>query len=259
MYIDAHTHLITSSDEIKLQTYLENLNPQLEQNHISYILSNCTTPANFSLIEYENMYPRIFSAIGINRNLAKDSNHHTQYLEILRTSLEKFSPKAIGETGLDYSEYFGEVQPIAQQKILRAEIQMAREFQLPIVIHAVQSDKDLLEILIEEKACEIPIQIHNIFLKSSTVQNLVDMGCYFSLSWNHFVENELFHIPPLIPIEQILLETDAPYAPTPRHPKGPSSPIDIPTIYDVYANLMNISENELQSQIQRNFRKMFKL
>lgn len=257
MFIDAHAHLIVTLDEQKLQSDLKELHFQMEKNQISYVVSNSSNPKCFPLIQHEQEYASILSAIGINRNLAKNANNHSNYMESLQKSLEEYSPHAIGETGLDYSTYFGEIHPNSQKSFLRKEIQLAREFDLPIVIHAVQSDADLVQILKDEKANDIPIQIQEIDLKPSTIKQLIDIGCYFSLSWYHFDNPDAKFIPDLIPCERVLLETDAPFAVTPLHSEMSSSPLDIPSIYDAYSQQMEIPLKDVVNLIQNNFKKMF--
>ena len=131
----------------------------------------------------------------------------------------------IGETGLDY---FYEHSPrAAQQQSFRLHIEAAREAQLPIIVHTRDADDDTLEILRDEmQKGAFPGLIHCFSATDAFAQAAVEMGLYISVSGiiTFKKADDLRAAVAKVPLDRLLVETDAPYlAPLPHRGK-PNEP-----------------------------------
>ena len=261
MYIDSHCHLIHNNTFHNVPEHLAKIHTLMQTEEISYIVSNTTTPEHFHLIEHEKNYPKILSAIAINRNLAKDKSTHQEYLKILRTNLENFRPEAIGEAGLDYYALITpDFAPKAQQYILEQEILLAKEFDLPLIIHSLYSDADLLAIFHKHHVEEMRVHIHGTQITKDFMQEFLDLGCYFSLSYyHHFDEPDMRFWIENIPIKRLLFETDSPYASSAHHEKMQSSPEDVISNYHLYCQKTGLKLDYVIQQVSENFKRLYRL
>jgi TatD DNase family protein len=261
MFIDSHCHLIYEKTFQNIPEHLVNVHKLMQKNEISYIVSNTTTPEYFHLIEYEKKYPEILSAIAINRNLAKKKSTHQEYLKLLRTNLELYRPEAIGEVGLDYYALITpDFAPKAQQYIFKQEVLLANEYDLPLIIHSLYSDSDLLAILKKHNAEEMRVHIHGTQIARDFMQDFINLGCYFSLSYyHHFDEPEMVFWIDNIPLDRLLFETDSPYASSVQNEKSKSSPEDVISNYHLYCQKTGKKVDDVIKQVSENFKRLYRL
>lgn len=260
MYIDAHCHLITKKTYQYVPKYLEKVHNLMKNNNLIYIVSNTSTPEYFHLIEHEKLYPVILSAIAINRNLAKNKATHQQHLKLLRENIERLKPDAIGEAGLDYYDKITlDYAPKNQQYILEKEILLAKEFDLPLIIHSLWSDADLLAILRKYHAEEMRIHIHGTQISRDFMQDFIDMGFYFSLSYSHhFSQPEMEFWVENVPFDRLLMETDSPYNPTVKNEQMKSSVEDVIDTYHFYTQKSGIELKTVIEQVFQNFKQLYR-
>lgn len=261
MFIDAHCHLVHDKTCQDVPAHLANIHSMMQHTNLSYIVSNTSTPEYFHLIEYEKTYPEILSAIAINRNLTKNEATHQEYLKLLRANLENYRPEAIGEAGLDYYPWpTPDVAPKAQQFILEQEIILAKEYDIPLIIHSLDSDADLLAILRKHHVEEMRVHIHGTQITQEFMQDFIDLECYFSLSYyHHFDEPEMAHWITNIPEDRLLFETDSPYATSSKHEKMKSSPEDVISNYQLYSQITGKPVDNVIKQVFTNFKRLYRL
>jgi TatD DNase family protein len=261
MYIDAHCHLLHAKSAENYPAHLDQIQKLMQEVGLGYIVSNTGVPENYPLIEHEKLYPKILTAIAINRNLAKTKANHAQYLQALRSTVEKIRPEAIGEVGLDYYALITpDYAPEAQQYILEQEILLAQEYDLPLIIHSLDSDADLLAILKRHHAEEMRVHIHGTQIHREFMQDFIDLGCYFSLSYyHHFDEPEKAFWIDHVPADRLLFETDSPYASALGKDKGQSSPADVISNYKLYSQRAGMDVNVIAKQVEKNFRRLYRL
>ncbi|HEY7610507.1 MAG TPA: TatD family hydrolase [Alphaproteobacteria bacterium] len=127
----------------------------------------------------------------------------------------------IGETGLDY--YYKHSAPAAQARSFRAHIAAARESGLPLIVHARDADVDTIRILADEhRAGAFPGVIHCFTASRELAEHAVALGLYISFSGILTFKNarDIQETAKALPLERILVETDAPYlAPMPNRGK----------------------------------------
>lgn len=165
----------------------------------------------------------------------------------------------IGETGLDY---FYEHSPRdAQQKSFRAHIRAARETGLPLIVHTRDADEDTIAILREEheEGGPFPGVIHCFSSSKWLGEEAVKLGLYISISGilTFKKAEELRDAVRDLPLERLLVETDAPYlAPVPKRGKQ-NEPAYVVHTAAALAELKGVSDAELAEVTTRNFRTLF--
>ena len=131
------------------------------------------------------------------------------------------------------------------------------QYNLPLIIHSSKADYDLSKILNLKRAYEVPILIHGVDLVIPVIDELIDLKCYFSIANRHLQDERLKKVFLTIPLNRLLIETDAPYAASLVHDSGNSLPIDVIETYKKAAEISEITLNELKRIIKRNFSKIF--
>ena len=165
----------------------------------------------------------------------------------------------IGETGLDY---FYEHSPRdAQQKSFRAHIRAARATGLPLIVHTRDADEDTIAILREEaeEGGPFPGVIHCFSSSKWLGEEAVKLGLYISISGilTFKKAEELRDAVRDLPLDRLLVETDAPYlAPVPKRGKQ-NEPAYVVHTAAALAELKGVSEAELAEVTTRNFRTLF--
>lgn len=165
----------------------------------------------------------------------------------------------VGESGLDY---FYDNSPREDQAIsFRKHIRVAKETGLPLIIHTRDAEEDTYNILKEEGACDgkTKVLMHCFSSNDWLAQKSIDEGFYLSFSGMvTFKKNDdLREIVKKVPLDRILIETDAPYlAPMPYRGKT-NEPAYVRHTGLFIANLLNLTEKEFANQTKVNFFTLF--
>lgn len=163
--------------------------------------------------------PDVFASVGIH------PHHADEHLDLTREDLLAATrdPKVvgIGETGLDY--YYDHSDRSAQQRLFRLHIDVARELQLPVIIHTRDAEDDTLAILAEEMGKgAFPALIHCFTASGDFGKRVLELGLSISISGIVTFKNakELQDFAREMPRERLLVETDSPFlAPVPHRGK----------------------------------------
>ncbi len=205
----------------------------------------------FKLIEAHNF---IYGAIGIHPHQAVIYNEIRQRFE---NSLKRPEIIALGEIGLDY--YYKNSSTVVQKEIFRKQLQLAKLFKLPVIIHSRDSMEDTLQIIKEEKISSGVM--HCFSGNKEELKECLELGFYISLSGIvTFPKAKMMkEIAGLIPINRLLLETDAPYlAPQPVRGKR-NEPSFIKHTYGEVALIRGISLSELEKSTLQNVKDLFNI
>lgn len=162
---------------------------------------------------------------------------------------------ALGECGLDYYHMEGEAE--AQRALFGAQIELALNRDLPLVVHSREAFRDTLE-LVKRRARRIPVIIHCFGYGPQEADFFLQAGCYLSFAGNvTYKKSQLLRDAlSLVPQERLLLETDAPYM-NPMPDRGsPSSPLDIERTYRVASALKAIDIEALRAIVASNLRRI---
>jgi TatD DNase family protein len=211
--IDTHAHLDDEQFHADLEAVLE----RAAAAGVSRIVTIGTTaPASAACVALAARYPALGAAVGIQPNHVAQAEA-TAWDEIRRL-VKQPGVVAIGETGLDrHWDY----TPFAQQEEYFARhLDLARQHQLPVVIHCREADADVARMLQEDFARNGPIRgvMHSFTGDLATAAACLQMGLYISFAGMVTYKNAkaLRDVAAKIPLHRLLVETDSPYlAPAP--------------------------------------------
>ncbi len=200
-------------------------------------------------------HPDVYGSLGIHPHDAAE--YGPEVAEQIRTRCAH-NPKvrAIGETGLDYHYHYAD--RATQLEAFRAQLELAEELGLPVVLHTREAEADTLEVLQQHPVSQRGVA-HSFTGSLEMAQTLVDMGWYIGLNGILTFKNAeaLRDVARNLPLDSLLLETDAPFlAPVPFRGK-PNAPARIPVIADYLAQLLDISLEQLAEQTNRNAQTLF--
>ncbi len=167
---------------------------------------------------------------------------------------------AIGETGLDF--YHSKTHQQEQIKSFQTHITAARILDFPVIIHTREAGQKTLEVLrAEKKNGDFKFLIHCFTEKADFAKEILDMGGFISISGIVTFKNavDLQQIVKNIPLERLLIETDAPYlAPMPYRGKR-NEPAFLKYTALYLAELLGVDEALLQQQTSANYLQLFKV
>ena len=276
LYIDCHAHIYFSpipedafDDDITGEIpkpnkdFINRMITNAKDKGVSYIIGVISNPNDFSCYPQQLELENIIHVIGISRNSALED--HSHLISLLENEIERKLPHGIGEIGLEYSYGLDKLNDIEknslmtkQQELFRKQIQLAKEIDIPIVVHAgYGTDKDIVEILKQENAQDLGGQIHGYTSKKDLVYELLDMGYYLSFGYLHPRKEELKKIIEITPIEQMLIETDSPYH-LMENPKKFILPEDVILVTKEIARIKDIDLEEFSNQLVRNAKELFR-
>jgi TatD DNase family protein len=165
--------------------------------------------------------------------------------------------RGLGEIGLDYHYDFSPRE--AQQAVFRAQIAVARERGLPIVIHTRESEDDTFRILDEEKAGDVPVVFHCFTGDRDMARRVVEHGFLLSLAGIVTFPRalELREVARMVPLDRLLIETDSPFlAPVP-HRGTRNEPARVGRVAAVIADARGTSREAIADATRDNFVRVF--
>ncbi len=205
--------------------------------------------------------PRVYAAVALHPTRA-DALDDAARAEIERLVAH---PRvvAVGETGLDLywpGRLDGCAQPGAQREAFAWHIDLAKRCGKPLMIHNRDADAEVLDVLAAEGAPDAVI-FHCFSSDAAMAQRCVDAGWLLSLSGTASFRNarDLREAVPLIPLDQLLVETDAPFLAPHPYRGSPNEPYCLPYTVRAVADLVGRSAEELAQATTSNARRVYGL
>jgi len=194
-------------------------------------------PSSIASVELAHQHPEVYAAVGIHPHDAKTAT--PEVLDQLRALSESEKVVAIGETGLDF--YHNLSPREAQEASFRAQIELSSELDLPLVIHDREAHQEVLKIMEEEKASRAVL--HCFPGDLGLAKEVTKRGCLLSFGGPiTYEKNErLSKIVEELPLERIMLETDAPYLTPVPHRGKRNEPAYIPLIAERVAKAAKLT------------------
>jgi len=165
--------------------------------------------------------------------------------------------RAVGEIGLDYHYDFAPRD--AQHAVFRAQIALARQRRLPIVLHTREAEDDTFAILAEERAGDVPVVFHCFTGNLATARRVLDAGYDLSLAGIVTFPRaaELKEVAAFVPLDRLLVETDSPYlAPVPHRGKR-NEPAHVALVADHVASLRGDTPERIREATTATFHRIF--
>ena len=253
MLIDTHCHLDFPDFEDELDDVLD----RAKAAGVSKMVTICTKVTQFDRIRaMADAHEDIYCSVGIHPHEA-EKEPVTTTAELLELASH---PKCIGigETGLDY---FYEHSPRKEQQAnFREHIGASREAKLPLIVHTRDADEDTISILSEEKRNgDFPGLIHCFSSSEELAMASLELGLYISISGIVTFKKavELRETLKNVPLDRILVETDAPYlAPVPHRGKR-NEPSFVADTAAKVAEIKGVSTEEMARISTENFYRLF--
>lgn len=251
--IDSHCHL----DFPDFGPEVEEVVARAHEAGVGLMLTIGTKVSEFDRVRaVAERFPHVYCTVGIHPHEA-ESEPETDTATLVELAQH---PKVvgIGETGLDY---FYEHSPrAAQERNFRSHIAAARETGLPLIVHTRDADDDMARILEDEAGKgAFPGLLHCFSSSPQLAEKALELGFYVSLSGILTFKNagELRETAAKVPMDRLLVETDAPYlAPIPKRGKRNEPSFVVHTAAKL-AEVKGVSIGELAAVTTENFLRLF--
>jgi TatD DNase family protein len=214
MLTDSHAHLEMPEFKRDLEAMIQ----RARESGVEYIFTVGTEKKDWkSALEIANSHPSIYAILGVHPHNAKEIDDETYV--VLKGLCQEEKVKALGEIGLDFFRNLS-LREI-QLKRFREQIGLAKGLGLPIVVHDREAHQETLEILRSEEAEDCGGIIHCFSGDYEMAKACIDMGFFISIPGTITFKNAdgFREIVRRIPLESLLIETDAPFL-TPEPYRG---------------------------------------
>lgn len=212
--------------------------------------------ASCEAVQIANNHDGVYAVVGIHPHNAKTVN--SEALDSLRRLTQERKVVAVGEIGLDY---YRDLSPRTLQKqAFEQQMHLARELQLPVVIHDREAHADVFEVLRKHKN-EIFGVLHCFSGSLQMAEDAIKLGYLISVAGPVTFPNarSLHQVAKQLPLESIVLETDCPWlAPQSKRGKRNETAFIIETARKV-AELRGLSLDELMKATSQNAKRLFRI
>ena len=246
---DCHTHL-DQYDEAELPGVLERA---AEAGVTSVLLAGTTLESTKACIGLAQRHDAFYAGVGIHPCHAWERVDDAMYAELERLAQ---LPKVvcISEVGLDYlpdSPDHG-----VQDQVFRAHIRLAKSLGQPIIFHSREAHSACFRVLREESAGDVGGAMHYFQADEATAREAIDCGFYISLARPLTRLPEVQEAARAIPLEHIVLETDAYPQPFKKYRHNWTEPRHVAEVAQCLAEVKGVSVEEVAEVTTANLRKM---
>lgn len=250
MIVDTHVHL----DDDRYKEDLNDVLSRARAHGVERFIIPGADPKNLErAISIAENNADVYFAVGV----------HPYDMDLFNEAeLEKYINHkkcvAVGECGLDYFRLEGDVQEKENEKkrqkeVFIAQIELAKKYKKPLIVHIRDASRDSKEILLQYNANKVGGVLH-CYNADEELLSLANDGFYFGIGGVVTFKNakKLLHVLPKIPLNKILIETDGPYlTPTP-HRGERNEPLYTTLIVSKISELLKITTKDLEESTARN-------
>ncbi len=261
--IDTHCHLDFAAFDDDRDSIINNAH----RAGVSFIVNpGIDIQSSERAINLSSQYELLFTAVGMHPN--SENVHVDDWLMRLKSLADQPKVVAIGEIGLDYYRKTNSID--YQKRLFNLQLTIACEVNLPVIIHSRQAGSDVIQILSEWrnklKTENSPLQrtpgvLHSFSDDLDIAQKAIELGFYIGITGPITFDNakNLRSTIAAIPIEYLLLETDAPFL-TPHPNRGKrNEPANIIYIAEKIAEIHNLPLERVIKQTTLNATRVFRL
>lgn len=248
-YFDTHTH----TNYPPLCDEIDNIIKVIEENQIGINIVGCNKQTCELATEQVRLSEYLYCSLGIHPNDIDEWNNLDEMINFLETLYLNNKDKVlcIGECGLDYYYNNDETTKIKQKNAFIAQIELAKKYNLPVMMHIRDAHSDAQEIIEKYKHLELTWIVHCFTSDKTNAIKYIDLGCYVSIPGVVTFKNAIDLNDSLssIPMDKILTETDAPWlSPVPYRGKT-NYPYYVLATNDYLAKKLNLNSIELNKQL----------
>lgn len=220
-------------------------------------------PTTDAILKLAEQYPHIYAAVGIHPNSTVD------FVDTMIAEIETFAkhPKvvAIGEIGLDY--HWRESPKETQWKAFEAQLALAKQLELPVIIHNREASDDVMTILdqwvqdLPPTLQQRPGVMHSFSAPPAIAERALAAGFYLGFTGPITYKNadQLRHIAASVPLDRMLVETDGPFLTPVPHRGKRNEPAYIPLIVERLATIKQVSAEVLGAATTENALRLFNI
>ncbi|MFA5155816.1 MAG: TatD family hydrolase [Candidatus Omnitrophota bacterium] len=253
MLIDTHCHLDFPEFDSDRDEVLKRAN----LSGIGYVINvGSSIEGSRKSLELANKYGCVYAVAGIHPHEA-DNPGKEAIAEIRKIALSSNKVVAIGEIGLDYYRNFSKAEN--QQPLFVSLIELAKELNLPLVLHSRQAEADTLSIL--KKYLPLKAVVHCFSGGEEFLKDCLGLGFFVSFTCNitYKKAENLRAVAKLAALERIMLETDCPYL-SPEGMRGKrNEPSSVKLLAEEMARIKGISPEQVAEATTANAVHFFKL
>ena len=255
MLIDSHAHL----DDKRFNKDRDRLIKSLEENDISLVINiGADISTSIKSVKLAEEYENIYAAVGVHPHSAKEMDDST--IEVLRAFANRDKVVAIGEIGLDF-HYDNSPRDIQRKRFIE-QIKLAKELDMPIVVHSRDADQETFDIIKEEAADgKLRGVLHCYSGSAEMAKDYVDLGFYISLAGPVTFKNarKPREVAKTVPIDRLLVETDSPYLTPEPHRGKRNEPLYLRHVASMIAEIRGMSFEDVGRITSENTKKLFNI
>ncbi len=255
MFFDTHCHLNNNAFKDDVEGYINRAKAE-GVNHLLVIAWDITSSRK--AIALAEAHENVYAAVGIHPvDAVKTPKSH---LHILETLLTHEKVVALGEIGLDYHWIKDEKERKIEHDFFIAQIELANKYKKPVIIHMRDATLDTYNVLNKNRPLYSGI-MHSYSGSKEMVKDFLELGFYIGLGGpvTYLNAKEPKEVAKVVPLDRLLLETDAPYlSPHPFRGKQNESS-RLPIIAKVISELHGQSLEEIGETTTKNAMTLFKI
>src|SRR3989344_4587740 len=245
MLIDIHSHIDICKD---IDAIIENS----KKKNVKILTAGTNPKSNKEILKLKIKYPEINICLGIYPTdaLKLSEKEINSEIEFIKKNKEKIS--AIGEVGIDL-KHAKEDSLETQKENLKRFVNLARELNIPVVIHSRKAEKECIELL--EKLNYNKIIMHCFSGNMNLVDKIIKNNWNLSIPANVKHSEHFQKIVEVTPIENLFCETDSPFL----HPDKlrDNEPSNVIESYKKISEIKNLPLVEVEKQIEENYKRLF--
>lgn len=257
MLVDTHIHL----DDTRYDGDLDEVLTRSRKGGVERFIIPGADPKTLSrAVEISEMYEDVYFAVGVHPYdmEAFDTLDFEEYIHHKKCV-------AIGECGLDYYRLEGsdeekEAEKLEQKRVFTAQIELAKKYKKPLIVHIRDASRDSKEILLQNNAKEVGGVLH-CYNADDELLSLANENFYFGIGGVLTFKNakKLVNILPRIPYEKLLIETDGPYLTPMPHRGERNEPLYTIFVAKKMSELLEIELENIKSNTTANALKLFNI
>lgn len=268
-YVDVHAHLTHEQFNGEEDSIIE----KCISSGLEYIICNGLEPiSNRQVLQISERNPSVLPALGIypldaachvierGKNWNHDFDPPEKFdieaeVDFINSMADQKKIVAVGECGLDKHYLTDEVSMHEQERVLRLLIKVAKNHDIPIILHTRKAEARVLEMLLEEGVTKA--DFHCFCGKAKLGQKIAAAGYYLSIPAAVENSSSFQKLVQMVPMEYLLTETDCPYMGPDKGVRN--DPSNVVRGVAAIAQVKNLSVDETRDIIRGNFRKLFNL
>lgn len=254
MLFDSHAHLTDKrfkNDRYKIIKRME------EEGFAGVINVGYDKRSSFDVVKLAEEEKLCYAAVGMHPHDAR--LYDEEFEKDLKKLLNKKKVVALGEIGLDY--HYDNSPRDTQRKVFERQIDIAKEYKKPVIIHSREATKDTFDILKANFKKENKGVMHSYSSSKDMAREYMDIGMYISFSGVVTFKNarKVRESAEYVPLDRMLIETDSPYLTPAPHRGERNSPLYVRYVAEMIARIKKVSYDEVVKKTCDNAKKLFSI